>query len=548
MAHGGEQGGTTGLARLDDGDHLLGVRPQPAETFTGYGRTTTEDRARTLALLERLATKMADDWHVLSAAGRDNPRIPAGYTYLGQLLAHDVSFEPAPLPSGYRAMRPAANLNSAALDLDCIYGGGPRKSPLLYRHNGVLPREKLRLGRTAPDPAGRAERSADDLPRVRLGDAATATDAGAGTGCPYETLLADPRNEDILILSQLTVLFIKLHNRMVDAVRRTGGHAEGSERVFGIARRITCDIYRSVIANDFLRVLMWPEVWRGYCQKVAVEEFAFFGRHAGQRTPAALPVEFTVAALRVGHAMVRSTYAFNSHHAEPGAELGLLMTFKPEAADGRVPVTADWVIDWQRFFPPMGETADGYAPLPGAADVTFSQRLAPVTTPALFHSHAFAPPAGHRAEPFATSPGLFYRDFARAYDLGLPNGQAMAKAFGVPQLGRDVLRRMLAPKPRFIAPRLDERDIRTLADDTPLLYYLLAEAEETAGGRHLGRLGSSIIGEVLFGLLALSRRPAGAELQRATAAIFADRPVPETMHEVVALVQREDASQPGPSS
>jgi hypothetical protein len=57
--------------------------------------------------------------------------VAAGWPFLGQFLAHDITADRSPLvsradPSGVRNYRtPAANL-------ECLYGGGPVGSPYLY--------------------------------------------------------------------------------------------------------------------------------------------------------------------------------------------------------------------------------------------------------------------------------------------------------------------------------------------------------------------------------------------------------------------------------
>jgi hypothetical protein len=40
--------------------------------------------------LREIAASMRE----LDASGEDNPRLPAGYVYLGQFVDHDVSFDP----------------------------------------------------------------------------------------------------------------------------------------------------------------------------------------------------------------------------------------------------------------------------------------------------------------------------------------------------------------------------------------------------------------------------------------------------------------------
>ena len=69
-------------------------------------------------------------------------------------------------------------------------------------------------------------------------------------------------------------------------------------------------------------------------------------------------------------------------------------------------------------------------------------------------------------------------DLLRGRALGLPSGQAVAAAIGT------------------------SRTDLGLADQTPLWYYLLREAEVDSGGTRLGPTGAMIVAEVLVGLLA----------------------------------------------
>ena len=103
MSHGQEPGTPMGPARAGHHQHLLGRKPVGREVFRGYGRTAYLDQQNTDYLLRRLATQMKNAWLVRGKGlpGEQSPlanlRIPAGYTYLGQLVAHDLSF-PSPLP------------------------------------------------------------------------------------------------------------------------------------------------------------------------------------------------------------------------------------------------------------------------------------------------------------------------------------------------------------------------------------------------------------------------------------------------------------------
>lgn len=62
----------------------------------------------------------------------DNPGLPAGYTYLGQFIDHDITFDPA--SSLLRSNDPDAlyNFRTPRFDLDSLYGEGPDDEPFLY--------------------------------------------------------------------------------------------------------------------------------------------------------------------------------------------------------------------------------------------------------------------------------------------------------------------------------------------------------------------------------------------------------------------------------
>ena len=62
----------------------------------------------------------------------ENFGIPAGYTYLGQFIDHDITFDP--MSSLMKDNDPEAliDFRTPALDLDNIYGRGPADQPYMY--------------------------------------------------------------------------------------------------------------------------------------------------------------------------------------------------------------------------------------------------------------------------------------------------------------------------------------------------------------------------------------------------------------------------------
>jgi len=127
----------------------------------------------------------------LNVVNRNNPTHTAGTTFVGQFLDHDITFDATSrlgVPTDPERTR---NTRVPALDLDVVYGGGPSVSPQLYRSGD---RAKLRI-----ESGGLFE----DVPRNADGSA----------------IIADPRNDENLVISGLQAAFIKFHDHMVDTVR-----------------------------------------------------------------------------------------------------------------------------------------------------------------------------------------------------------------------------------------------------------------------------------------------------------------------------------------
>lgn len=98
---------------------------------------------------------------------------------------------------------------------------------------------------------------------------------------------------------------------------------------------------------------------------------------------------------------------------------------------------------------------------------------------------------------------LAVRNLLRGYLLRMPTGQAVAKAMKITPLTAAQLEEVAS---KVIAPPGKERQVDVFRGSgfskrTPLWYYILAEAAFHAKGRHLGPVGSTIVAEVLIGLI-----------------------------------------------
>ncbi len=363
----------------------------------------------------------------------ENPDLAAGYTYLGQFIDHDITYDP--LSSLERQNDPAglATYRTPRFDLDSLYGSGPVATPYLYDQGDPV---KLLIGHNS----GKDEEP-DDLPRNQQGRA----------------IVADPRNDVHVIISQLHLVFIRFHNAVVDHLRDRFFPAEG---LFTEAQRLTRWHYQWVVVEDFLRRLVAADI---------IDDIHGVDPATGARTVRTrfyrweeepfIPVEFSVAAFRFGHSQVRSRYRLSA-----GGELIhiLLPSLDPHPMDhlgGFRPLPRGWRIEWDLFFPRGGVTPQ------------LSRRIdTKLTGP-----FARLPPA---VDPGRRSLALL--DLLRARALDLPSGQPVAHAMGTAVADAEL----------------------GLGGDIPLWCYLLREAEVVSEGRRLGPTAGRIVAEVLLGMLA----------------------------------------------
>ncbi len=383
----------------------------------------------------------------LSANNPDNPNHTAGTTFVGQFIDHDVTFDVAS-PLGVRT-EPTRTRNTRVptLDLDSVYGGGPAVSPQLYQQSD---RAKLRI-----ESGGLFE----DVPRNANGSA----------------IIADPRNDENLIISGLQTAFIKLHNGLVDVVRdRRLANPRDTNDVFRVARNHTRWHYQTMILTQFL-----PQVI-GSARLSDIRRRRRFYRPTLGR--AFMPVEFQTGSYRMGHSMVRPSYRANftgQPAGKPNSPQFFGFIFDP--AQENVPDSEDLrggsraarrFIGWPTFF----DFGDNNVRRNKILDVRIS-------TP-LFHLPLFAIASG---EP-PTS--LAERNLLRHLTWSLPSGQTLANVMGASRLSSSEL----------AETGIGDISSRFLTS-TPMWFYILHEAFKREDGLRLGPVGGGIVGEVLVGLL-----------------------------------------------
>ena len=120
--------------------------------------------------------------------------------------------------------------------------------------------------------------------------------------------LQDTRNLDNLILRQLHVVFLKFHNEAIKQLGSnpptiTGLENLGSGTLFERAQRLVCWHYQWIIRHDFLPRILHTDVWSHQHRRPA--------RLPESQGSYSVPIEFSLAAFRFGHSMVRNAYRVN---------------------------------------------------------------------------------------------------------------------------------------------------------------------------------------------------------------------------------------------
>jgi hypothetical protein len=437
------------------------------------------------AALETLANRMKDSPAKRLARARQNAgvtRVPSGYVYFGQFIDHDVTKDNRYLADATPSERETRNFRTARLDLESLYGATPASVPCIYEED----RERLRLGWTleVQDRTGRPIRSSlDDLPRIN-----------DGTELDGTAIVIDPRNDENLIVAQLHVLFIKFHNRVVRLFKDGDLPETPSESLFQQARRFVTWHYQWIVLNDFLPAIVRRAVLDDIVKPKSTPRLYDYW-YSRADAPVSLPVEFSVAAFRFCHSMIREGYDLNRHVGGVASTEIIRMTKRGGGIAKRLP--ANYVIDWSSFF----------GSLPGR--VNHAQLIDPFITEMLYDlpkqsEEAFRFQSSLRMLPPDPSlrmiPPLPETTLKRGSAIRLPCGEEFASKFGL-----DVL------NPSQLFPGYEEFYERALNRRTPLWYYILQEAaaekpEPARAPSHLptqklGTIGSRIVAETLYQLL-----------------------------------------------
>jgi heme peroxidase len=438
------------------------------------------------SLRQKLAAAMTRSGAQADSAA---PSVPAGFTYLGQFVDHDLTLDKTARSLGERVtVAELVQGRSPALDLDSLYGRGPEhREDAIFYSDGA----RLKVGTTVAVPGDERTnqpRPGFDLPRV--GEGSTLAEQRAAR-------IPDPRNDENLAVAQTHLAFIRFHNRVVDQVEKEN---TPTRSVFERARRRVTKHYQWMLRHDFLPRIVDEEVLEDVfrCGR------RFFERHPQPGCAPTMPIEFSVAAYRLGHSMIRDVYQWNRIFQNGGitpATLLLLFRFSGTAGNlapsgtlddpngGNAALPTNWIADFRRLydFSEAGRKDLIVSPekfnLAKGIDTLLVDPLATLPVGTFGGRGGAAPPAEQL--------NLAFRNLTRGNMVRLASGQQMAAQLDVEPLSRA---QIIDGAGGAELSSLTQTEKESLLASTPLWFYVLREAELN-GGRMTG-VGGRIVAEV----------------------------------------------------
>ena len=216
---------------------------------------------------------------------------------------------------------------------------GPDGSPHLYARNPAAGNKhgpKMLIGKNIT--VGFGDVTGDfrnDLPRSPEGFA----------------LIGDHRNDENLLVAQTHLAMLKFHNAVCDML--SAGPNPPAD-IFAEARRIVTWHYQWIVLHDWVERL----TEKGIVAKILHDGRKFY---RFKKVPY-MPVEFSAAAYRLGHSMVRQRYTHNQVFTAADFQLFFASAGSPAASSAisrrtrrpgrrRFPaLPSNWIIDWRRFY------------------------------------------------------------------------------------------------------------------------------------------------------------------------------------------------------
>jgi Animal haem peroxidase len=517
-------------------------------------------------LLAELAKSLASKPDDVSdgADPEENRWVPAGYTYFGQFIDHDLTFDnTSSLNSADvgAVNRLPSNLRTPRFDLDSLYGDGPDAQPFLYAQDGATllfkngttdgdptPPDQVPPGNPIPPhPVLTFDKQAEqDLLRSSNGRA----------------MIGDKRNDENSIVSQIQLSFVKFHNAVVAKLKSP--ELTGTN-LFNEARKQVRWAYQKLVIEDFLPRIVKAEVFEDLHKAGTPQRrqslYALYTLNKREN----LPREFVVAAYRFGHSGVRFGYRLNRD-----TNLSIFVPSDDPTKDsllGFDPLPQAHVVDdWGRFFPktvPYKNPSDRSDPGldlgpedlsdPEGVRLQFAYKIDPtLVDPLTVLPPEVLPtspnPGGALKEvkdaispdqlPNPNRPSLGLLNLLRGNNYRVQSGQAIARVLKAKGFRGKGFVPVEPLDPKYLVTRQEQPDRGdgktffkfepidpTLRNDTPLWFYILAEAQASVvdaiqpyleidgtfsedkllkpevAKTQLGWVGGRIVAEVFYGLI-----------------------------------------------
>jgi hypothetical protein len=399
----------------------------------------------------------------------ENYGLPAGYTYFGQFIDHDLTSDDRPNDlTTPIAVDSLVNGRTPQLDLDSLYLAGPATAPQLYNTDQM----HLLTGSLL---TGSSDVNSRDVPRSATGRA----------------ILGDGRNDENRIVAGIHSMFIRFHNQTVDQV--IAAHPQWTAaQVFTEARKQLTAVYQNLILQDYLPRVVGKKTMDAVLKPTRRGTST---RLKYYTNCAQMPVEFSVAAYRFGHSMVRGLYRVNAANVRVPVFSG---SFGTPGIDlvGFSPSPSNFAIDWSLFLP-GGKTTGGLVQASYKIDASITNSLSLLPLPVSSEGPA----------------DLAVRNLLRSSQVGLPSGQDVARSMGLRPLPDNQI--LIGKATGDATEALPITSISpTFAGKAPLWSYILAESTAHAyrirngaivGAQRapftLGPVGGRIVAETIVGLL-----------------------------------------------
>lgn len=399
-------------------------------------------------------TDLEDLWKAISKSSvPGKTQLPAGYTYFGQFVDHDLTLlrqnqlptttatDPDKLMQGRKPV----------LDLDSVYGGGLADSVIVYQKNTG----KFQLGETS-DINNTENKKNHDLYRDLL----------------YKALIGDPRNDENLLVAQMQVLFMHFHNKVVDTIQSNTG-INNPSILYQRAREEVIRAYQYIVLYDFAYQILPLEIYnsiltsnRGKLSKP-------------DKSDPKVSVEFAGAVFRL-HSLVRDRYFINNKKNSLTLTELFFYTGKSKSA---FPLPANVIPDWEQFF--FFKDHNGLSNrFPNFANPLSAKSVINVDSPT----------NKRLQQQLASQSNMSELNIKRGLSLNLKSGQAVFRHLRSKH-------RLLFQELGLKLPKSEILDAlgsnHYFSVNTPLWLYTMIESVDENDGTCLGKLGGWILADTL---------------------------------------------------